>query len=51
MIINLVSASILTVRHEDREIGALKCTFEELHNFPCSCVSHHIRFYELIRFH
>jgi hypothetical protein len=44
-IFNLVSASVLTVRHEEREIGGVECTSEELYWIPCSC------FCELIRFH
>jgi hypothetical protein len=45
MIFNLVSASVLTMRHEERETGVVECTFEELYRIPCSC------FCEFIRFH
>jgi hypothetical protein len=45
MIFNLVSASVLTVRHEERETGVVECTSEELYRIPCSC------FCELISFH
>jgi hypothetical protein len=44
-IFNLVSASVLTVRHEERETGVVECTSEEFYRIPCSC------FCELIRFH
>jgi hypothetical protein len=44
-IFNLVSASVLTVRREERETGVVECTSEELYRIPCSCSC------ELIRFH
>jgi hypothetical protein len=44
-IFNLVSASVLTVRREERETRVVECTSKELYRIPCSC------FCELIRFH
>jgi hypothetical protein len=44
-IFNLVSASVLIVRHKEREIGVVECTSEELYRIPCSCFCELIRFY------